>query len=303
MLNSDAQRLVMEAKPYVLITPCRDEADYIEGTIKAIIAQTMLPKKWVIVSDGSIDRTEEIVEQYAAKYDFIKLLCRSGDQQRNFGSKVRAFNFGYEYLKDIKFDFVGSLDADITMEATYYEDILSKFDANDRLGIAGGLRYDLCDGKFRRTHGARNSVGAAIQFFRRECYEKIGGYRPYRFGGIDAVAETMARMHGWEVETFPEFKIYHYRTTGTAGGSLFKGNFRKGMQHYVIGYHPLFQTASCVLHMLSYPAITGSLAVMLGYFWAMSKRIEKVVPSEFIDYLRSEQLARLRTFLLTGKEA
>ena len=300
MLNSDIQKPV--AKSYVLITPCRDEADYIEGTLNAIVAQTVPPRKWVIVSDGSVDRTEEIVEQYAAKYDFIKLLCRNGDRQRNFGSKVRAFNLGYEYLKDIKFDFVGSLDADITMDSAYYEGILSKFATNDRLGIAGGLRYDLCDGKFRRTHGARNSVGAAIQFFRRECYETIGGYRPYRYGGIDAVAETMARMYGWEVETFSEFKIYHYRTTGTAGGNLFKGNFRKGMQHYVIGYHPLFQIASCILHFFNYPAVTGSLAVLLGYFWAVCKRIEKEVPNEFIDYLRLEQLTRLRTFLLTGKD-
>ena len=147
MLNSDIQKPV--AKSYVLITPCRDEADYIEGTLNAIVAQTVPPRKWVIVSDGSVDRTEEIVEQYAAKYDFIKLLCRNGDRQRNFGSKVRAFNLGYENLKDIKFDFVGSLDADITMDSAYYEGILSKFATNDRLGIAVGLRYDLCDGKFR----------------------------------------------------------------------------------------------------------------------------------------------------------
>jgi glycosyltransferase involved in cell wall biosynthesis len=292
-----------DASSYVLITPCRDEANYIEGTLKAVTAQTMLPKKWVIVSDGSVDGTEEIVERYAAKYDFIQLLRRDGDQQRNFGSKVRAFALGYEYVKGLNFDFIGSLDADITMEPTYYEGILPKFEANERLGIAGGVRYDLYNGQFRKVHAARNSIGGSVQFFRRKCYETIGGYRPYRFGGIDAVAETMVRMHGWEVEAFPEFKIYHYRSTGTAGGNVFNGNFRKGMQHYVIGYHPLFQTASCILNFFSYPAVMGSLAVFLGYFWAMYKRFEKEVPDDFISYLRSEQLTRLRMFFITGNSS
>lgn len=291
------------AKSYVLITPCRDEAEFIEGTLQSVIAQTALPKKWVIVSDGSVDHTEAIAQRYAEKHEFILPLRRSGDQERNFGSKVRAFTLGYESLKDVEFDFVGNLDADISMEPTYYEGILSKFEANERLGIAGGTRYDRCNGRFRRVHSARNSVGGPYQFFRRKCYETIGGYRPFKLGGIDAVAEIMARMRGWEVESFPEFKLHHYRCTGTAGGNVFAGNFRRGMQNYVIGYHPMFQIASCVFQLLNYPAVTGSLAVMSGYFWAVCQRAEKVVPDDFIRYLRSEQLTRLRTFLLTGRSS
>lgn len=287
---------------YILITPARNEAAYIEKTIQSVVAQTKLPLKWVIVSDGSTDQTDAIVERYARDHEFILLKHRAGDKERNFGSKVRAINLGYECLKDQAYGFVGNLDADITLEPTYYEGILSKFEENERLGIGGGVRFDLCNGRFRRVRGAKNSVGGSIQFFRRECYEGIGGYRPHKLGGIDAVAEIMARMQGWEVMSFPEFRVYHYRCTGTARGSYLRGNFKKGMQHYVIGYHPVFQVASCIFHLRNYPVLIGSLAALAGYFWAMWKRVEKEVPDDVIGYLRSEQLNRLRKLILTGKD-
>jgi len=204
-------------------------------------------------------------------------------------------------LIDLKFDFLGNLDADVSMDTSYYENILSKFEGRKRLGIAGGIRYDLCKGRFRKVHCSKNSVGGPFQLFRRECYEEIGGYRPNKIGGIDAIAEIMARMKGWEVEHFPEFRIYHYRCTGTASGSLLKANFKKGMQHYGLGYHPLFQGASCVLNLFRYPVIIGSLAVMSGYFWAAYSRLAMAVPDEVIRYLRLEQMDRLRSFFLTGK--
>lgn len=292
----------MRAK-YVLITPARNEEAFIEKTIQSVLAQTVLPEKWVIVSDGSTDRTDEIVEEYTKKYDFIELVRRSGDQQRNFGSKAKAVEYGYGNVKKLEFDFIGNLDADISLDSTYYAGILSKFLENERLGVAGGIRFDFCNGRFIKKHCARNSVGGPFQLFRRQCYEEIGGYRPLRFGGIDAVAETMARMYGWHVESFPEFQAYHHRCTGTARGSVFRGSFRLGIQHYVIGYHPLFETTSCIAHLLHYPLVIGSLTRLAGYTWAALKKYEKVMPDDFIRYIRSEQLGRLRSMLLTGQDA
>lgn len=287
---------------YVLITPARNEEAYIEKTIQSVVAQTKRPLKWVIVSDGSTDQTDAIVERYAKNHDFILLKRNQGDKERNFGSKVKAFNFGYESLKNLDYEFVGNLDADVSFSPMYYEGILSKFEANERLGLGGGLRYDLYKGQFFKTNTAKNSVGGSVQLFRRECFESIGGYQPCKLGGIDAVAEIKARMCGWQVENFPEFEIYHYRFTGTAGGNILRGNFRKGMQHYAIGYHPLFQIMSGISHIRDYPVVIGSVAMMSGYYWAMVKRTEKVVSDEVINYLRSEQLARLQKILHTGRD-
>jgi biofilm PGA synthesis N-glycosyltransferase PgaC len=285
-------------KPYVLITPARNEEAFIEKTIQAVIAQTVLPKKWVIVSDGSVDRTDEIVNQYAEKHDFILLVRRSGDQKRNFGSKAKAFEFGYERLKDLEFDFIGNLDADVSFNSTYYESILSRFQDNKRLGVAGGIRYDLRNGRFHKILRSRNSVGGALQLFRRQCYESIGGYLPLEYGGIDAVAETMARMHGWEVESFPELEVYHYRRTGTASERILRARFRSGIRAYLIGYHALFEISRCISRLFRHPPVIGSLVTLSGFFWASLKRYDRPVSDDFVRYLRSEQLARLRSVSL-----
>jgi len=284
-------------KPYVLITAARNEEAYIEKTISSVIAQTILPAKWVIVSDGSTDHTDEIVKQYADSHDFILLLRRSADQKRNYGGKAKSFKFGYEQLTDLEFDFVGNLDADVSFDPKYYEGVLSKFDANERLGVVGGLRFDLYKGRFQKIRPALNSAGGPTQFFRRQCYEETGGYLPLRFGGLDTVAETMARMHGWEVETFPDLEVYHYRFTGTAGGGLLRAKFKAGVLAYSVGYYPLFELARCVSRLLDQPPVVGSLSLLAGYCWASLKRYERQVPDDFVQYLRSEQMARLRSLL------
>jgi glycosyltransferase involved in cell wall biosynthesis len=280
-------------KSYVLVTPARNEEAYIEKTIRSVISQSVLPRKWAIVSDGSVDRTDEIIGEYSKKCDFILPLHRRAGQERHFGSKAEAFRFGYEQLQDLEFDFIGNLDADVSFDSKYYEGVLSKFEENERLGVAGGIRFDLIDGRFRKVLCARNSVGGPFQLFRRQCYETIGGYRPLRLGGIDAVAETMARMHGWDVESFPDLEVYHYRCTGTAGGGILRANFKAGMRAYVIGYHPLFLMARCAFRLLNYPLLIGSFTQLAGYFWAFLRRHERAVSDDFVEYLRSEQLSRL----------
>lgn len=306
MPNSDASNVGAQpattAKTYVLITPCRNEADYIEGTLQAVIAQTIHPKKWVIVSDGSIDRTDEIVKHYAEKHDFILFLRRSGDLKRNFGSKVESIELAYQQIRELQFDFVGNLDADITFDCNYYAAILSKFEQNERLGLAGGRRLDIFNGRLMPIRGAQNSVAGAVQLFRRPCYEAIGGYKRLSCGGIDAVAETMVRMQGWQVESFPNILYYHHRVTGTAGGGVIKARFKMGIQHRLIGYHPVFHLVSCVFHLADYPIISGSLASIAGYVWAYLKRYEIAVPDDFVHFLRNEQRARLRSLLLTRRD-
>ncbi len=305
MLDNDTHNTSLQletAKPYVLITPCRNEADYIEGTLRAVIAQTIRPQKWAIVSDGSTDRTDKIVESYAERHDFILFLRRSGDRQRNFGSKVESIELAYQHLRELQFDFVGNLDADITFDCNYYANILLKFEQDERLGIAGGRRLDVYNGRLIPIRSAQNSVAGAVQLFRRACYEAIGGYQRLSCGGIDAVAETMARMQGWRVESFLGIPYYHHRVTGTAIDGVLKARFKMGVQHRLIGYHPAFHLVSCMFHASSYPFILGSLASIAGYVWASLRRREKAVSNDFVRYLRGEQLMRLRSLLLARRD-
>jgi len=293
----------MTPETYVLITAARNEEVYIEKTIQSVISQTVLPQKWVIVSDGSTDRTDEIVKDYAKKNDFIELVQKPSDSDRNFGSKAKAIKLGYERLKELKYEYIGNLDADVSFDSLYYENILKKFWYNKKLGIAGGIRYDLCNGKFKKIISARNSVGGPFQLFRRECYETIGGYSPLKYGGIDAVAEIKARMYGWEVKSFPEDIVYHHRCTGTAKGSTINAAFRAGIRDYLIGYHPLFQTVRCLLYRtLHKPYLLYGIVWMSGYVWASFHRYKRPVSDDFVKYLRTEQLMRLQTVFFTPKD-
>ncbi|MGH7495305.1 MAG: glycosyltransferase [bacterium] len=200
-----------QAFQYALITPARNEEAFIERTVKAVVSQTVLPQIWVIVNDGSSDRTAEIAGHYASQYDFIRLIHISRNGERDFGAKAFAFQYGYDYLRGTSCAFVGNLDADVEFETTYFERLLQAFDNDPRLGLAGGIIFEYDGREFIRQNTGLSSVAGAVQLFRRRCYEEIGGYVPLELGGIDTVVEVLARKHGWKVQTFPELRVMHHR--------------------------------------------------------------------------------------------
>jgi biofilm PGA synthesis N-glycosyltransferase PgaC len=287
---------------YALITPARNEDKYIEGTIRSVVAQEVKPLKWIIVSDGSTDKTDEIAESYARRNSFIELLTAKNAGKRNFGSKVNAFNIGYEKLRTggIPYDFIGNLDADVTFEKTYYREVIKTFNENRRLGLAGGIIEELINQKYVAQSISMNSVAGAVQFFRRKCFEQIGGYIPLNIGGIDAAAEIMARMHGWEVRTFPALKVLHHRRVAKGGGAMLKARFRQGQMYYNLGYHPLFQIIRCAPKLTDSPVFTGSLSMMAGFLWCYIKSKERELPNQVISFLRKEQKQRIRDLLRIG---
>lgn len=279
---------------YVLITAARNEAAYIAKTIESVISQTILPEKWVIVSNGSTDQTDEIVSQYAAKHNFIKFVRVSENNHRNFASKVNAIQTGYGLLQDVKYDFLGILDADVSFDPNYYEYIIQQFQQRPKLGIAGGLISDISGGKcVQWLTRLDSSVGGPIQMFRRECWENIGGYMPLERGGPDAAAEFMARMNAWEVETFPGIKVLHHRRMGTGCQDIWHAKFTQGVKDYLLGYHPLFEMAKCVRRVVEKPYFIGSLLWLTGYFWSSLRRYKRTVSPDFVKYIRKEQIQLL----------
>ncbi len=284
----------MVPPPYALVTAAKDEADLIERTLDSIVRQTILPVRWVIVSDGSTDATDEIVHHYASRYAFIELQRLEGTSGRSFRSKAVAVQHGYEAIKHLDFSYIGNLDADVCLDPTYYEQILGRFEADSRLGIAGGTGYDFEEGQFRRLLSARNSVAGPFQMFRRQCWMDIGGYQPLAHGGIDAVAEITARMKGWRVELFRDIEVRHYRETGTATRNRYAARFQDGLKFYALGYHPLFFVARTVYRVCQPPRLLGALLAMLGYAYAVATRQERQVSRALVAYLHDEQLRRLR---------
>lgn len=291
---------------YVLVTPARNEGAFIELTIRSVIAQTVLPRKWVIVSDGSTDNTDEIVGRYASDYDWIELLRLPGRRERDFAGKAGAFNRGYACLaahsskRVISWDLIANLDADITFEPDYFEFLLQKFSANPRLGVAGTPfveDHDRLD-QHSYAHQFANSVhvSGACQMFRTQCFEEVGGYLPLKTGAIDWVAVTTARMKGWETRTFTEKVCLHNRELGVGSGSPGKLPtwFHYGRKAYLVGGHPLWEYSRGLFRMWKRPFIIGGLCFIAGYTCAALARTERAVSQELIRFHRTEQMARLR---------
>jgi biofilm PGA synthesis N-glycosyltransferase PgaC len=294
-LPADA-RSSLPSLRYVLVTPARNEAAYIERTLQSVVAQACLPVRWVVVSDGSTDGTDDIVRRYTEKHAWIELVRTAERTERHFAGKVHAFNAGYSRLVGLSYDILGNLDADISFDAGYFQFIMSKFAENPRLGVAGtafheaNRRYD-----YRFTN--IEHVSGACQMFRRECFESIGGYRPVEGGGIDWIAVTSARMKGWETRTLLETFCNHNRSIGTAETGSLGASLKQGRKDYRLGGHPLWQVFRGVYQMRARPYVLGGLALMLGYFWDFVRGSEKSVDVELQHFHRSEQMRRLKAFL------
>jgi poly-beta-1,6-N-acetyl-D-glucosamine synthase len=280
---------------YVLITPARNEARYIELTLRSMVVQQYLPLKWVIVSDGSTDGTDNIVRSCASDNPWIELLRMPERAERHFAGKVHAFNTGYAHARELNPDVIGNLDADVSIEPDHFLYLLTNFAENPGLGVGGSpfkegsLQYDY------RFSNVEN-VWGGCQLFRRECYEAIGGYKPLKGGGIDHIAVVTARMEGWKTRTFTDKVCIHHRTMNTAQQGALKAKFNLGAKDYSFGNHPLWELFRTLYQTKNSPLVLGGLALGTGYFWSMARRAEISVSDDLVAFTRREQIQRLKKF-------
>jgi glycosyltransferase involved in cell wall biosynthesis len=282
---------------YVVITPARNEADFIECTLKSVVAQTVRPLKWIVVSDGSTDGTDEIVSRYSAEHPWIELIQMPARQERNFAGKVLAFNAGYAKVKDLDYRVIVSLDGDISFEPDYFEFLLKKLQDDPDLGLTGTPFQELSGRKYDYRFVSVEHVSGACQVFRRECFEAIGGYIPVRGGSIDHIAVISSRMKGWKTRTWTEKVCIHHREIGTAQRNVIGSRFKYGVKDYRIGNHPVWEVFRAVYQMAQRPLGVGGLALGAGYFWAMLRRYDHPVSQELVRFHRGEQMLRLKRFL------
>jgi biofilm PGA synthesis N-glycosyltransferase PgaC len=287
---------------YVLVTPARNEAQFIELTIKSVVSQTVLPRKWVVVSDGSNDGTDEIVIRYAAQHPWIELVRMPERRERNFAGKVGAFNAGYERMKGVKYDVIGSLDGDTSFDEQYFAYLLGKLAEDSTLGLVGTPFQEVSTGEsYDYRFVSIEHVSGACQVFRRECFEQIGGYVPMKGGGVDHVAVLTARMKGWKTRTFTDKVCLHHRKIGTAQRGKLMVSFKTGALDYALGGHPLWECFRTVYQMTKKPFFVAGLMLGAGYFWALVRRGDRPIAPELVAFRRREQMKRLKDFFLGNR--
>src|SRR5258708_33156292 len=186
----------MKLPAYVLVPPARNEAAFIELTIKSMVAQTVRPAKWVIVSDGSTDGTDDIVMKYAADHDWIELLRMAERRERHFAGKVHAFNAGYARMKDFGYEVIGLVDADISFDEEYFSFLLGKLVGDPKLGLVGTPFQESSSPAYDYRFVSIEHVSGCCQLFRRECFEDVGGYGALKDRGLEHNLGITPRVKG-----------------------------------------------------------------------------------------------------------
>lgn len=276
---------------YIIITPARDEEEFLAKTVAAVANQTILPQQWIIVNDGSRDNTGDIIDQAAATFPWITARHR---QDRGFrqagGGVIATFYDGYEQILSTDWDFIIKLDADLSFSSDYFERCFAEFEKNPRLGIAGGGIYHEDHGELKLEKDPAFHVRGATKIYRRECWEGIGGL--LRAPGWDTLDELKANMLGWKTHTFPELRLSHHRYTGAADGA-WKDSIKNGRANYITGYHPAFMLMKCLRRLTKRPYVVSSVGLFWGFVSGYLRRIPQVQDRPLIRYTRNQQVRRI----------
>lgn len=278
---------------YIIISPVRNEQEYIHGTIESVVAQTLRPTQWIIVDDGSSDGTGRLAEEAAQQHRWIRVVHREDRGVRRAGAGVMdAFQSGQELLGDELWDFLVKLDGDVTFEPDYFERCIGRFAADMRLGIGGGLVCKVANGALCPESNGDPAfhVRGATKIYKRECWQSIGGL--VQATGWDTVDEFKANMLGWTTRTFSDIKIVHHRPTGAAYGT-WSNWVKNGRANYVTGYHPLFMLLKCISRLFKKPYGIAALGLWAGFCSGYLKRLPQIEDAQMIRYLRQEQMKRL----------
>lgn len=276
---------------YIIITPVKDEEEYIEFTIRSVINQTIRPSQWIIVDDGSVDGTRKIVDRYTRHYSWIKGVYGGDEGPRKPGERhIKAFYRGYGNLDFTNWQFVGKLDGDLSFESDYFERCLANFKKDQRLGIGGGVILNVVGESLIPEKHPLFHVRGATKIYRRECWEAIGGL--IMVPSYDTLDEVKANMLGYQTRSFPDLKVLHHRYTGKAYG-MWGSSVKNGLGDYVSGYHPLFMIAKCMKRFVQKPYVVDALGLLYGYISGYIKNTPQVDDRALIIYLRQQQLRRL----------
>lgn len=289
-LGNNAGMNAMSRK-YVVVTPVRNEEEFLPATIESMIRQTILPTQWMIVDDGSSDNTGKIIDDYAGCYSWIRPVHRKDRGfRKSGGGVVEAFNDGYRALACDDWEFIAKFDGDLTFEPDYFEKCFAEFERNPRLGVGGGVICHVVDGAELVEQAPAFHVRGATKIYRKVCWSAIGGLWPAP--GWDTMDEVKANRLGWSSRSFPNLHLIHHRTTGSADG-LWPTLVKYGRANYICGYHPLFMISKCIARLVERPYFIGSIGLTYGFISGYLTNLSQVDDRESIAYLRRQQLGRL----------
>ena len=290
----------MSSAKYIVISPVRNEEQYLPQAIQCMAAQTARPLCWLLIDDGSTDSTGRIIDDAAAQHPWLKALHRKDRGFRQAGGGVmEAFCDGYGRLSafnpqpaDLSWQFLVKFDGDLSFSSDYFEQCFNRFANDPKLGIGGGTICNQLNGALEVESKVDPvfHVRGATKIYRRQCWDQIGGL--IRAPGWDTVDEVKANMLGWTTRTFPDLKLVHNRPAGMAYGQ-WSNLLKNGRANYIAGYHPLFMLLKCIRRCFEKPYLLEGCGLWLGFVTGYLKRIPQAPDPNVTRYLRRQQLNRL----------
>jgi glycosyltransferase involved in cell wall biosynthesis len=274
-----------EIGSYILVTPVKDEERYIAETLTSVTQQTIRPLCWVVVDDGSTDRTPEIIAPYVKRFDWIRYVRVDREAKHILGlAEVRAFAAGYETMKHLAHEYVVKLDADLRLPVDYFEQMLLRMDAKPTLGIASGVYLEEQATGWVPIQLPKYHAAGAAKMVRLSCYEAIGGFP--LFPGWDTADEIKAWTKGWETTHFPDLHFYHLKPEGSELGTG-KTSYKHGAIYYVCGGGPGFFAAKVLDRLVKgKPPVVAGVMLLLGYLNAVISRTPRLVSPLEASYYR-----------------
>jgi poly-beta-1,6-N-acetyl-D-glucosamine synthase len=286
-MNSNAQ----PTPRYVVISPVRDEAEYLEQTIRSMVQQTIRPLQWILVDDGSCDGTGALIDKWASDQPWITAVHRLDRGRREPGTGViESFYDGYGKVAVEDWEFVVKLDGDLSFNKHYFAQCFAEFEKDASLGIGGGVICHRVAGKLEVEQNPRFHVRGANKIYRRRCWQSIGGLM--RAPGWDTIDEIKANMLNWSTRSFPDLQVTHHRFTGAATGG-WKNAVKNGLGSYITGYDPVFIIARAINRLFDPPWLVGSIGMLYGFAQGYLRKVRRIDDADLIRYVRQQQLRRL----------
>lgn len=285
-------------EPRILIVmPVHNEASHIGPCLESFVGQTRHPDSLRVVDDHSSDTTADIVKKYVEKHPWIQLVQRRSSPLRQPGTKVvEAFRAGLPEDWE-HFDFIGKFDGDILLPSDYFEKVLESYARNPEVGMSSGLLYIEKEGKWVYEPIADKShVRGPVKFYSRECFQAVGGLRP--FIGWDAADVLLARFHGFGIETHNDLIVKHLRPTGSGYSS---GNARlQGTALYNLRYGWLLSGVAALKMGLTRKKPLLPWHALTAYIRAYSSGKPRMLSPEEGRFVRKWRWKGIYTRLLKG---
>jgi poly-beta-1,6-N-acetyl-D-glucosamine synthase len=281
--------------PLVIISPVRDESDFVKNTLDAMLAQTVRPQEWLFVDDGSVDDTRAIIESYTTENPWIHVVSRENRGFRQVGAGViAAFNYGLRRLRSSEYKYIAKLDGDVSFPPRYLEIMLHELESTPELAAVSGKSFRMEKGSLIEEFKIDEMVAGQFKLYKRTAFEDIGGFtETILWDGIDI---HRCRMKGYRTLSFhhPDARIIHYRQMGSSDSSVLKGRVRLGRGVWFMGYHPLYAVVSGLFRMRERPYIVGGLLIIASYFYSAVRGDPRFADKEFIRQLQQWQKERLQ---------